>query len=268
MATTGPMADFARLPTRQKVLLFVVIGAMGALIYYQFGWKGLKTKIASAEARHSAAIVQSKKNNDDKDKYDKLKVRNEDLGHEILKNQAALPTEAELPAFFDKLERKVRESGVEIGKWQKKPEVAVEQFMKVSVEIEITGTFMQIKRFFASLQSPEVVEVKDRIVSIENLALTQPVVRDHEIYLTAHFVAVTYRQEEKLPEAPGGSGAAAPAAPTAPAVPTPAPATPAAPATPPPMPSAATPMGAKARVEDSMQKVEQRNDAARLKGGL
>ena len=39
----------------------------------------------------------------------------------IEKNQTALPTEAEVPAFFETLQRKVAESGVEIRKWPSAP---------------------------------------------------------------------------------------------------------------------------------------------------
>ena len=42
-------------------------------------------------------------------------------------------------------------AGVEARKVTRKPEVTVDSFIKVPVEIEITGTYLQIKRFFASL---------------------------------------------------------------------------------------------------------------------
>jgi hypothetical protein len=74
--------------------------------------------------------------------------------------------------------------------------------------------------------------------------------------LTAKFVAVTFRQEDKAAATPEKPGAAA-GAPSGAA---------------PPMPSAGTPAGAKARTEDALQKGEDRTknagDADRLKGGL
>jgi type IV pilus assembly protein PilO len=270
------MADFARLPPQRKALVFVVIGVIGALLYWQFVYKSLDREVEAAQADNQSKAATNKKLAEDLPKYEELKGRMKELTAIITENQKALPTEAEVPAFFETLERKVTESGVEINKWKKLPESPVESFVRVPVEIEVSGSFMQIKRFFASLvqrgvmpTSDSGVEERERIISIEGLQLINPVVRNREIALTAKFVAVTFRQEDKT-EAPA---AAAPAGKTAPA---PSGATP-------PMPGAGTPQGAKARVEDSIDKGDKidRNatgvdeaktpaggSAAKLKGGM
>lgn len=272
-ATTGPLADFGRLPVQKKALIFVVIGLLGGLLYWQFAWKGLNADLDSAEADNKAKAALNKKLADDIPKYEELKARMKELTQIITENQKALPTEAEVPAFFETLERKVTESGVEINKWRKLPETPVETFMRVPVEIEVTGTFMQIKRFFASLiqrgvltTSDSGVEERERVISIENLSLVQPIVRNREILLTAKFIAVTFRQEDKAEVAPVKGGTAPQPGAT----------------TTPPMPGAGTPQGAKARVEDSLDKADKidRNATgvdeaktptgsnAKLKGGM
>ena len=275
-ASSGPLAEFGRMPAQKKALVFVVIGLLGGLIYWQFAWKGLNADLDAAEADNQAKAQLNKKLADDIPKYEELKARMKELTQIITENQKALPTEAEVPAFFETLERKVRESGVEIVKWRKLAETPVETFMRVPVEIEVAGTFMQIKRFFASLiqrgvlsSTDNVVEERERVISIENLSLIQPVVRNREIILTAKFVAVTFRQEDKA-EIPAGKAGAAGTAPQ-----------PGGPATP-PMPGAGTPAGAKARVENAIDKGDKvdRNatgvdeaktpdgSAAKLKGGM
>ncbi|MDX2091595.1 MAG: type 4a pilus biogenesis protein PilO [Kofleriaceae bacterium] len=282
MATTGPMADFARLPNDRKVLVFVVIGGLLGLLYYQFAFKALKEDLENAEQANQTKSAMNVKLGNDIPEYEKLKTRMKDLEERIARNQEALPTEAEVPAFFEMLERKIKQSGVEIARWTKLPEAAVGAFKKVPVEIELTGSFMQIKRFFASLVQKDVSPTagssegepeRERVVSIENLQLTNPIVKNREILLSAKFVAVTYRQEEA--QAPAGAAAPPPQATTAPKPPMP---------TAPP-PSAATPAGAKARTEDAIKKGDavDRNAAgvdeaktpagsgegsARLKGGL
>lgn len=248
MATPGVMADFARLPNQRKVLVFVVIASALGLLYYQFLLKPLNADLEAAEQEQQQKSQVNKKLADQLPEYEEKKKNVSKLKAIIEENQKALPTEAEVPAFFETLERKVTEAGVEINKWQKKAEEPIEQFVKVPVEIEITGTFMQIKRFFASLVQRDVVpqpatndngvEERERVISIENLSLFGPTVRNHEIILTARFTAVTFRQEDRAPAAPP----AAPAPGTAPATKAP------------PMPSAGTPAGAKARVEESVKK--------------
>ena len=100
--------------------------------------------------------------------------------------------------------------------------------------------------------------------AVENLSLTDPVVKNHEIVLTAKFTMVTYRQDEPA----GPSGAPQSATPQKPVQKT--------------LPPADTPAGAKARVEQSLDKGDARNrnatgvdeaktpagSAGRLKGGL
>lgn len=272
-ASSGAMGDFARMPLSRKILLFVVIGALGGGLYWQFAYKPLVEKVEAAENENRAKAAQNKKLGEDIPKYEELKGRMKELTAIITENQKALPTEAEVPAFFETIERKMQESGVEINKWTKLPEAPVETFVRVPVAIEITGTFMQIKRFFASLiqrgvltTSDTGVEERERIISIEGLSLINPTVRNRELVLTAKFVAVTFRQEDKSEAPPAAPGAAPPGGGSTA-----------------PLPGASTPAGAKARTEEAIDKGDKvdRNAAgvdeaktpagagsAKLKGGM
>jgi len=277
------MADFARMPTRQKVMVFAVVGAMLGVLYYQFVFKGLKADLEAAENENISKNATNKRLEADIPAFEALKARMTVLKRIIDENQKALPTEAELPAFFETLNRKVLESGIEVVRSRQLPEERIERFVRVPVEYEIVGTYVQIKKFFASLvakrkkpgqQEPvpgaeQEVQEQERIVSIENLALTTPVVRNREIHLTARFIASTYRMEDgsvpapakkapaPAPKAPAGAPAGAGSA----------------------MPPQATPAGAKARTDDAMDKNEQRNPSdtkkspaaagvERMKGGI
>lgn len=272
-ASTGVMADFAKMPLSRKILLFVVIGGLGGLLYWNFVYKPLVASVESAEADNRAKAAKNKQLADDIPKYEELKGRMKELTAIITENQKALPTEAEVPAFFETLERKIQESGVEINSWKKLPEAPVESFVRVPVAIEITGTFMQVKRFFASLiqrglTNDTGIEERERVISIEGLQLINPTVRNRELVLVVKFVAVTFRQEDKSEAPPPAAGGAAPqpgGGGTA------------------PLPGAGTPSGAKARVEDSIDKGDKidRNatgvdeaktpagsGSAKLKGGM
>ncbi|MEO8844356.1 MAG: type 4a pilus biogenesis protein PilO [Kofleriaceae bacterium] len=267
------MADFARLPQQRKVMIFVVAGFLMFLLYYQFVFKSLNKDLDEARAQHDAKVAASHKADADIKMFNDLKPAVNRLKAQIDQNEKALPTEAELPAFFETLNRKVTESGVQVNRSTQQPEAPIEAFVRVPVDFEIQGTFMQIKKFFASLvpkrkqagsteatpNGDQGVEERERIVSIDNLTIGDPVVRNRQMILTAKFTANTYRQDEKLEPAAAkpaaGAAAPAPARATTPAK---------------PMPPAATPAGAKARANDAMNKDEKRSgsDAQRLKGGL
>jgi len=286
MATSGPMAEFARMPTQKKAMVFVAIGLLLGLVYWKFAYKELDDQLEQAQQAHDNKVQQAKKLGDDVPKFAELRARMTKVHELIEKNQTALPSEIELSAFYETLQRKLNESGAEIRKWSNGTPEPVESFVRVPIEVEMTGSFLQIKRFFASLVQHDVraatggdnqgLAEPERIVSIENLALTNPTLVNREVVLNAKFTAVTYRQEDKTaaPDKP------APGAPAGAAKPAPKPAAkPASPSSsPPPLPSAATPAGAKARVESSLDKGDARNrnaagvdeakGSARLKGGL
>ena len=145
------MADFARMPTSRKVLVFVVIGALLGALYFQFAFKPLTSDIKDAEDQNAAKNAKNHQLDKDKDDFKALNQHMCQLKRIIDENQTALPTEAELPAFFETLNRKVLESGVEVRSWAQQKEEPVESFIKVPVKIELTGSYMQIKKFFASL---------------------------------------------------------------------------------------------------------------------
>jgi type IV pilus assembly protein PilO len=285
MAASGPMADFARMPPQKKAMVFVGIGLLLGLVYWKFAYKDLDEQLDKAQVLHDSKVQTAKQLGEDIPKFAELRTRTTKLRELIEKNQTALPSENELAAFYETLQRKLNESGAEIRKWSNGTPEPIESFVRVPVEVEMTGSFLQIKRFFASLVQHDVrvapasdgqpAAEPERIVSIENLALTSPTLVGRDVVLNAKFTAVTYRQEDKVvsdkPAAPA-AGAAKPAAPK----PAPRPVAPA--STAPPLPSAATPAGAKARVENSLDKGDARNrnaagvdeakGSARLKGGL
>jgi len=282
MATSGAMADFGRMPTGRKIMVFALVGILGGFLYYKLAYKPLVESLDKAKSLHAQNSATNKTLEDDIPKFNELRAKKEMLDEIIKQQQKALPTESEVPAFFQFVEQKATEAGVDILKWNKRPEETIDRFVKVPLDVELTGNFYQLKRFFASLiekkQKPAdkgAVQERERIVSIENLSLANPIVRNREIALTAKFTAVTYRQGDAPPPDPKKPGDAnqppPPAAGSAP------PALPSTGSTPPPLPSAGTPQGAKLRTEEALDKGVERNKDGlekaagsgtdRLKGG-
>jgi len=291
MARSGAMADFARLPASRKVLIFVVIGALFGLLYRQFVYKGLFDDVEEAEAATAAKAdqvktldAQLKDYNDQQEKYGE-NIR------KMQRNQRALPNEAELPAFLDTLGQKVRQAGIESFTFTPATEMPIDNFVKVPVQVEITGTFMQIKRFFASLAQDDITasgkpkeksdsDEHDRIVSVESMSIGQPIMKNGEVQLTAKFTATTFREAEQALKPGQGSGAGSAAAPPQP-LPPPPPPPPAGSA----KPSPNSPAGVGQKVQNTINDADRKtrdasgvnepktppsagSGSARLKGGL
>ncbi len=206
------LEDFARRPTSYKATVFGGVFLAFGAIYFQFGYKPLRDELAEARGNSQQMASRKAQMQKDEDDFRELQTKMVALKKIIDENQKALPTGAELPAFFDTLNRKVNEAGVEIRRWEYKNDVPVDAFVKVPVELELTGTFFQFKRFFASLVQrgmgrPGEGGEQERIVTIENLQLTSPTIRNREIVLTARFTASTFRQEDTAPALPAAPGA-------------------------------------------------------------
>ena len=229
----GALAEFSRRPLQQKVLIFIGIGALLGLLYWQFMLSSLIKERDTAQADLDAQKSEQDRLRAQKKRYDDLVADEARLRAEIEQNQKALPTESEMPAFFDMLSRKTGEAGIELVKREIKKDVVIEaggapppppggkpapatvsaaaaSFIKVPVDIEVTGTYYQLKKFMASLRprkseaqvtDPDAVEEKDRIITIESLAITDPKVRNSEIVLTARFTAATFRANQPAPAA-------------------------------------------------------------------
>ncbi len=261
----GALADFSRRPPAVRVAVYVAIAVVLGLLYYQVMLGPVRKGVTKAVQDRDDAIAEASALNTKKKKREDLLQTQEELRDKIEQNQKALPTDAEMPAFFDMLARKFNEAGVQVNRREIKKEVSVEDFVKAPVEVEITGSYYQIMQFFASLRprvddvatdetSPGVAAAdKDRIVTVENLTVYDPRVLNNQLIMTAKFTASTFRT---VPVATPPAAAPPPAAakpptatPKGAAKPTPGPATPA-----PPL----TPTEAKRATEDAYDKADQR----------
>jgi type IV pilus assembly protein PilO len=231
MARTDLVGQLAKKPPAFKAAVLAGVMAFFGILYWQFFYSGLKDQKAGEIRAKNKAQKDAKKYDEQLKEMKKLTKRNEELQKTIRANQRALPTEAELPAFFEHLQRKAGEAGVKIDKWDRKKEKSISDYVKVPVEIHITGNFYQIMRYFSLLGPPvdkkEAADIKpegddadggddaepdgdgvdassvnERIVSIENLFLGDAKVRNDEVILTARFFASTYRQRESAKPPP------------------------------------------------------------------
>ena len=235
MAASSQVLDnFAKKPTSTKVAVFALIGALLGVAYWQVLLSPAQEERDNENTSHARLLKEQTTLDDNLKALKELVKQNDDLQAIITTNQRALPTGSELPALFDHLQRKAGEAGVTIKNWERKPETPVETYMKVTVAIQMTGTFYQIKKYFSLLaptkraapapvpaapppaaphlaphpapaipEVPRSSNIEERIVSIENLSLDSPELKNEELYLTAKFVAATYRQaEEAAPAKP------------------------------------------------------------------
>jgi Tfp pilus assembly protein PilO len=224
MAGKSFLDNIPKWSSGQKMMALLGPPVLVGLLYYQFGYVAASEQQAALESRQADMLNQQSQLDKDLEIKKKLMQRMEELQQNIRANERALPTSAELPAFFDFLQRRAGEAGVSIRKWEQQSSETVDIYVRVPVKIEVAGGFSSLVKFFyllgpmnkdASQGGRESLAVGERIVSVEDLSLGEAKVEDGEVTLLAKLVAATFYLDPSAQ--PGATGAP----PTAPATPAP-----------------------------------------------
>ena len=222
-ASSSILQTLAKKSPQYKLALLGLALVLCGVVYYQFWYSDLSTEEENASRRKNSLLAQQRKLDKDLADQDQLLGKYEELKRSIRDNQKALPTEAELPAFYDHLQRKAGDADISISKWELMEEQPVDIYIRVPVAVEIVGSFHEIMHYFALLGPKEKDELQaagtgddtagtridERIVTIENLELGKARMQDGEIVLDAKFVASTFRQNDtdKKPDGKDGKPA-------------------------------------------------------------
>ncbi|HTV25632.1 MAG TPA: type 4a pilus biogenesis protein PilO, partial [Polyangiaceae bacterium] len=97
-----------------------------------------------------------------------------------------LPATTEYPQFLSAVQSAANDSGVSLSAWTPRERVPDKYYARVPMKVELTGRFHQIARFFYN------VGQLDRIINMENIAMTDPKSVDDEIVLKAEALATAF----------------------------------------------------------------------------
>lgn len=194
MASSEWINQLARKSPAYKAGILAAVLAVLGLLYYQFRYSPLKDEETSAQHQLESLQKTNKKLKKDKRKWEKLILAKDRLDEKLKKNKISLPASSELPAFFLHLQKQAAAAGVTLKNWKRLKEKPVENYVKVPVQIEVAGTFYQINHYFYLLHETE------RIITIEDFAITEPRMEGGELRLTAKFLANTFRQADRPPD--------------------------------------------------------------------
>ena len=114
----------------------------------------------------------------------------------------ALPAEAETASFLQDLNRLAELSGLGIRLVEPRPEEPEEHYVRLPVSLRLAGRYHQLARFFYN------VSRLDRLISMEDIHLSQPQVEGEEVQISVEVLATTFRR----PDEPEAQAAADPAA--------------------------------------------------------
>lgn len=207
--------NVAKWTSGQKLMALFVPPVLIGLLYYQFGYLSSSERHTTLEAQQADLLTKQGQLDRDLEIKKQLTQRMEELQQNIRANERALPISAELPAFFDFLQRRAGEAGVTTRKWDQQSSEKVDIYVRVPVKIEVAGSFSNLVKFFYLLgplgkdasQSGESLGFGERIVSVENLTLGSAQIEDGEVILSAGFTAATFYLDTSPPPAKTPAGA-------------------------------------------------------------
>ena len=217
---TAFLDTVAKWTSSQKLMALFLPPLLVGALYYQFGYVAASETHTALESQQAELLNQQAQLDRDLEIKKQLTQRMEELQQNIRANERALPTSAELPAFFDFLQRRAGEAGVTTRKWDQQASEKVDIYVRVPVKIEVAGSFANLVKFFyllgplgkdAGQGGTESLGFGERIVSVENLTLGNAQIEDGEVTLVAGFTAATFYLDTSTPAgAPAGAAAAQP----------------------------------------------------------
>ncbi|WP_428261912.1 type 4a pilus biogenesis protein PilO [Haliangium sp.] len=216
MADNDFFDDLAKKSAGYKLGVVLIPLVLGGMLYWQFFYTDISDRLSYLESRQSTLLSEQRQLDSDLEQKKRLLQRMEELEQSIRANQRALPTQPEMSGFFDFLQRRAGESGVTISKWEQLKPEKVDVYVRVPVRLEIAGDFMSLVRYFyllgpralATAQDGEGIAVSgDRIVSVEDLHLSDTNITDGDAQMVARFVASTFHLDiSTQPAAPSPPG--------------------------------------------------------------
>lgn len=98
-----------------------------------------------------------------------------------------LPTETEYPAFLSAVQNVANVSGVGLTAWAPMPETPDQFYSRVPMKLTLRGRYHQVAKFFHG------VGQLDRVINMENIALTDPKKEGEDIVVKVDALATAFR---------------------------------------------------------------------------
>ncbi|MDX2054704.1 MAG: type 4a pilus biogenesis protein PilO [Polyangiaceae bacterium] len=191
------MADSAlsKLALPAKIGIGVGMGALLAFAYFVVFYGDVASKIEAATSSEERLKVELQQWNKSKSDYNKDLAELTDREQRQTELNKILPATTEYPAFLSSVQSVANTTGVVLNAWTPEDEVKKEFYARIPMKLELQGRYHQIARFFYG------VGQLDRIINMENIALTQPQAKGDEVTVSVKVLATAFRALSGEPDA-------------------------------------------------------------------
>jgi len=187
----------SKVPGPARIAISVGMLVLGGLAYYVVFYSDIAGKIEAEIAKRSQLEADLKKAKTAEVAYQKdleELARRRERERELNK---ILPETTEYPAFLASVQSVANMAGVQLSAWTPEAEVKEKYYAKVPMRVELSGRFHQIAKFFFGIGQ------NDRIMNMENIAISKPTLVDRDIVVSVSGLATAFRAlSEKESAAP------------------------------------------------------------------
>jgi type IV pilus assembly protein PilO len=180
-----------KLPTKQKILLLVLISVIeaAALVWFLYLPKynelsGLKTELTRLEGEIDEKTRITKN-------LPKLQAEYEKLNQELAQALTELPNSQEIPSLLTSITTLGKNAGLDFLTFRPKGEVPKEFYADVPVDIIVSGSYFSVANFFAAVAN------LPRIVNITNVAFSDIKNVNNRMMTKVTCLATTFRFLDK-----------------------------------------------------------------------
>jgi type IV pilus assembly protein PilO len=171
----------------RKLAVLVGIMVLMAVGYWFVLYGALSEELENKRNQHATLVREKQSTIQAKASYDKDRRRLDELKENFSRQILALPAETNMSAFLDNLNAQAELVGLEIRSVKPQNEQSTENYMRIPVELKLSGSFHQLAKFFY------LVGNLDRIINIEDISLQTSEVEKAETVLDAEVLATAFR---------------------------------------------------------------------------
>ncbi|MFN7134175.1 MAG: type 4a pilus biogenesis protein PilO [Myxococcales bacterium] len=179
--------QYSRLPRSQRLLLVLLgYGVVAVLFFFSLVSPTL-SDIDVAEGQRTELTTKRNQVKSRAENRAAFEGELEQLAAKLKQALKELPNDREIPGLLSEIDGHARKSGLDVRRFQPLPEVMHEYYADVPVQLVMDGSYHEIGIFF------DKVRKMGRIVSVQDIEMTDPVESGSETSLKVSGQVVTYR---------------------------------------------------------------------------
>jgi type IV pilus assembly protein PilO len=180
-------SSLARLPLMAKFGIGAGLLVLVAVAYFVVFYGDIASQIKAAQNRERQLYQELADARKAEFAYQKDLEELTDRQQRQRELNKILPAQTEYPAFLSSIQNVANVNGVNLTAWTPQEEVPEKFYARVPMKLEFVGRFHQIAKFFYG------VGQLDRIINMENISMTDPAVREDEVFVKVEALATAFR---------------------------------------------------------------------------